>query len=81
MLGWLVVGDGVETTFTGASMKNPPRSPILNRKEFRMKFKENIVIGCKSISGNKIFFSVGNMKNILQKERSIWGMNMRLTNM
>jgi hypothetical protein len=58
----------VKITTTTSSNKNISRSPILNKKIPRMKFKEDVIITCEFFNREEIVCDGRNMKNIFLGE-------------
>jgi hypothetical protein len=56
---------GVEASFNLVVEQCSPWFPILDEKEVRVEFKENIVIGSNTMNGCKVFRGVRDMENII----------------
>jgi hypothetical protein len=56
---------GVEASFNLVVEQCSPHLPILDEKEVRVEFKENIVIRSNTMSRCKILRGLGNMENIV----------------
>lgn len=72
--------DWVQPSFTCALKKNGPRDSILYKKMIRMEFKENIIVGCKTVCRKEMFASIWSMKHILKLRIFDRSWNKRLTN-
>jgi hypothetical protein len=55
----------VKTIVTSPFKKKPPRCPILNKKESRVKFKEHIIINSKVMNRNKTLCGLRNIENMI----------------
>jgi hypothetical protein len=57
-----------------------PQLPVLDKKDIRAKFKENIVVRGNTMNRSKVFRGLRDMENIMYYKITMWSMNNRLTN-
>jgi hypothetical protein len=68
LFGWVdgAMWKWIEPSFGFTLEECFPQLPILDKKEIRMKFKENIIIGCNTMNICKVIGCFGNMENRIE---------------